>query len=74
MTAPRRHDCHAESNLRRLDIFERGEEIVTEWGCRRCSDTRETATTMAKMEAERMARQREMVAEAVARLRAEGWS
>ncbi len=52
--------------------FWRGEEIVTEWGCRRCTNTWETATTMAKMEAERMALLREQVAEAAACMVAEG--
>lgn len=70
----RRHNCHAESNVRMLRCYWRGEEIVTEWGCRRCPNTWEAATTMAKMEADRLARQKEAVAAAVARLRAEGWS
>jgi hypothetical protein len=66
-TTKRRHNCHAESNVRMILCYWRGEEIVTEWGCRRCPTTWETSTTTAQLEAERMARLQEQVAEAVRR-------
>ena len=65
----RRHDCHAEGNVRRLNEFWRGEELVTVWGCRRCPATWETVTSAARFEADHHARLAAQVAEAARRLR-----
>jgi hypothetical protein len=53
----RRHNCEADSNKRMLGLDERGDEIVTVFGCRRCPRTWEVARTSAQIDAEMRERQ-----------------